>query len=319
MGVKIREKPTGSGIYWIFINHHGKRKSKRVGDKETAEEVAKKIKARLLLGELNVEKINRQVKTFKEVADKWLALPHDWKESTRDRYKLNLDKHIYPIFKQRRVDEIRRKQLKGFFDDLLIKGLSRDTVSLIKSTINGVLSYAVDTEEIDSNPVSGIKLENKRNSFKVEPLTEAEVDKLLEAAKVFLDGWYYPHMLCALRTGLRVGELMALKWKDIDFDNRQMEIKRSFRRGRLTGTKSKRWRRVDMTPHLTETLKKFQTEQKRLALKNGRPFSEWVFAGKKGRMLNYLSFRNALDGCLRAAKLRNIRIHDLSIPMLPFV
>jgi hypothetical protein len=39
MGVKIREKPKGSGEWWIFINHHGNRKSKRVGDKETAQEV----------------------------------------------------------------------------------------------------------------------------------------------------------------------------------------------------------------------------------------------------------------------------------------
>jgi len=110
---------------------------------------------------------------------------------------------------------------------------------------------------------------------------------------------------------MRVGELMALKWKDIDFENLQIEVKRSFRRGRLTGTKSERWRRVDMSPHLTETLKKFQTEQKRLALRNGRPFSEWVFTGKHGKMLNYKSFRNALDGCLKEAGLRNIRIHDL--------
>jgi len=184
-------------------------------------------------------------------------------------------------------------------------------VSLIKATVNGVLSYAAESDEIVVNPLHEIKLKKQRNAFKVEPLSEAEVDKLLEAAKVFLDGLYYPQMLCAVRTGLRVGELMALKWKDIDFENRQIEVKRSFRKGKITGTKSDRWRRVDMTPHLTETLKKFQTEQKRLALRNGRPFSEWVFTGKHDKMLNYLSFRNALGGCLKAAGLRKIRIHDL--------
>jgi len=123
MGVNIREKPTGSGIYWIFINHNGKRKSKKVGDKETAEEVAKKIRARLLLGELNVEKINRIGKTFKEVADKWLSLPHDWKESTRENYQFNLNKNIFPVFQNRRVDEIKRKELKFF----LMIYLSKDS------------------------------------------------------------------------------------------------------------------------------------------------------------------------------------------------
>ena len=47
MGVKVREKPLGSGIYWIFINHHGKRKSKKIGmDEKLAHEVAEKIKAK---------------------------------------------------------------------------------------------------------------------------------------------------------------------------------------------------------------------------------------------------------------------------------
>jgi hypothetical protein len=45
MGVRVREKPKGSGIYWIFINHKGRRKSKKIGDEKTANEVAKKIKS----------------------------------------------------------------------------------------------------------------------------------------------------------------------------------------------------------------------------------------------------------------------------------
>jgi len=311
MGVNIREKPTGSGIYWIFINHHGNRKSKKVGDKETAEEVAKKIRARLLLGELNVQKINRQSKTFKEVADKWLALPHDWKQSSAENYRANLENHVYPVFENGRIDEIRRKDLKEFFDDLLIAGLSRGTVSLVKAITNGVFSYAVDSEEIDANPVAGIKLTKKTSPFKVEPLTDAEVEKLLDAARVFSDGFFYPHLLCAVRTGLRIGELQALKWSDIDFEYRQIEVRRSYRRGRISSTKSGKWRRVDLTPHLTETLKRLKTERKRLALKQGRPFLDWVFIGKQGEIINHASFTNALHGCLKAAELRKIRVHDL--------
>lgn len=42
MGVKVREKPKGSGVWWIFINHHGRRKSKKVGSKKNALEAAQK-------------------------------------------------------------------------------------------------------------------------------------------------------------------------------------------------------------------------------------------------------------------------------------
>jgi integrase len=312
MGVKVREKPLGSGIYWIFINHQGKRKSKKIGiDEKIANKVAEKIKARLVLGELNIEKIEAPCPIFKAYSELWLSLPHDWKESTRNSYKNNLNKHVYPVFGKQRIDEIKRKDLKAFFDKLLINGLSPGTISLVKAPISGVLSFAVDSEIIENNPLDSLKINRKKRSFKIEPLTEKEVNILLDHAKLYMGGYYYPHILCSLRTGMRIGEIKALKWKDIDFEKRQVEVRRSCRRGRVTGTKTDKRRRVDMTPHLTETLKELRTRQKRFSLKNGQQVSEWVFANKKGQILSRAAFENALNQCLKEAKLRRIRVHDL--------
>jgi len=312
MGVRVREKPQGSGIFWIFINHQGKRKSKKIGkDKDLTNEVAEKIKAKLVLGEFNIEQIEEPCPTFKECAELWLSLPHDWKESTRENYVFNLKLHIYPVLGKRRVDEIKRKDLKAFLDNLLINGLSRSTVSLIKAPIRGILSHAVDSEIIESNPLNDLRLNHKKRAFNVEPLTEKEAKRLLDQTKVFIDGYYYPHILCSLRTGMRIGEIIALKWNDIDFEKRQIEVKRSCRMGRVTDTKNHKRRRVDMTPHLTETLKNLRTTQKREALKDGRSFPEWVFAHKKGALFSRGPFENALNRCLTKAKLRRIRIHDL--------
>ena len=47
MGVKVREKVKGSGEWWVFINHQGKRRSKKVGDKRAANAVKKEVEARL--------------------------------------------------------------------------------------------------------------------------------------------------------------------------------------------------------------------------------------------------------------------------------
>ncbi len=66
-----------------------------------------------------------------------------------------------------------------------------------------------------------------------------------------------------------------------------------------------------MTPFLTETLKELRTRQKRFSLKNGLPVPEWVFANKKGQICSRAAFENALNQCLKEAKLRCIRIHDL--------
>jgi integrase len=73
-----------------------------------------------------------------------------------------------------------------------------------------------------------------------------------------MGGYYHPHILCALCTGMRIVEIKALKWKDIDFEKRQIEVRRSSRRGRITGTKTGKRRRVDMTPPLNRVLKRIK-------------------------------------------------------------
>jgi integrase len=142
-------------------------------------------------------------------------------------------------------------------------------------------------------------------------LTESESQFLLEQAKIFMNGEYYPSILCALRTGMRIGEIQALKWKDIDFDNRQIEVKRSHRKSRMTGTKSHKRRRVDMTLHLTETLIEHKTARKKGVLMNGKPVSKFVFSGVRDELLNRSSFQNALNRCTEKARLHRVRTHSL--------
>ncbi|MFC1816566.1 tyrosine-type recombinase/integrase [Thermodesulfobacteriota bacterium] len=142
-------------------------------------------------------------------------------------------------------------------------------------------------------------------------ISESEAFHLLKHAKKLKNGVYYPVILCALRTGMRIGEMQALMWDDIDIDKRQIEVRRSYRSGRMTDTKNHKRRRVDMTTHLAETLNTYRTTQKRAALKNGKPFSEFVFTGARGEILNQISFQNALNACTEKAKLRHIRTHGL--------
>jgi integrase len=311
MGVRVREKPKGSGEWYVFINHQGKRKSKKIGrDEKIARKVGEKIKAKLVLGELNVEKINKKSKTFKEVAELWIRHPHDWKESTYDNYQMNLTKHALPYFGSVAINDIKRKDLKVFFDKKYSEGLSVGTIKLIRASINGVLSYAIELELIESNPMRDVVLKYKKNPFEIDPLTESEAHLVLEQTKGFMGGKYYPVILCALRTGMRIGEIQALKWDDIDFENRQIEVQRSYRKGRMTDTKNHKRRKVDMSLHLTETLKAHRTAQKRDALKNGKPFSEFVFTGARDEMLNRSTFRKALNKIAEVVG-RHIRTHNL--------
>jgi integrase len=208
--------------------------------------------------------------------------------------------------------DLSRRTLKELFERLEGKGLSPSTLNIARAAINNVLEYALDLELIEHNVMRDVRLGfGKAKALDVDPLSEPEAERLLEAAKGFLGGHYYPSILCALRTGMRIGEMEALQFGDIDFHSRFIEVRRSHRRGRITDTKNRKRRQVDMTPHLAETLKALLTLQKKKALKEGRPVPEWVFANRNGGMLNREAFKNALEVCLKAAGLKRIRVHDL--------
>jgi integrase len=309
MGVKVRQKVKGKGKpWWVFISHKGKRTSRKVDDKKAAEEVASIIRAKLKLGEFDFEK-PKQAPSFEEYAKMWLSLPHDWKESTKESYLNNLENHIYPVFGTTPINEIKRKDLKSFFDKLLSNGVATNTVALIRSPISGVLSHALDSELIETNPIVGLKLIQKKTQLDIEPLSKDDVGRLLVAAQAYNKGAYYSTILCALMTGMRIGEVRALKWNDVDFENRLIEVKRSCRRGRITKPKSGKIRRVDMSPHLAKVLRELKHKQwKKYA---GKDLPQWVFTNIRGGMLRYMAFKKALMACLKLAGLRKIRIHDL--------
>jgi integrase len=316
MGVTVREKVKDSGVWWVFVNHEGRRKSKKVGDRQRAEEIAEKVNARIVLGEFGLkgEKEDKpEAPLFRDHARLWLALAHDWKESTRESYQELFRLHVLPVLGGHRLDNVSRKHVKALFDKLLAQGKAPSTVGVIRAALSGFFNHALDSELIEVNPVQGLKTGAKKEKTReqIDPLTGEEAHKLLEQAKTYRAGAFYPVILCGLRTGMRLGEMQALAEGDIDFNGRFIEVRHSCRRGRLTSTKNKHRRRVDMTPHVVETLKAVRVTHKKRALKNGMPLPRWIFADVNGNMFDRETLRRALRKCLKLAGLREIRVHDL--------
>lgn len=312
MGVIVKEKVKDSGVWWIYVHHNGRKKTKCIGtDQALAETVAEKIRAKLALAEFGFIEKKTAGPTFKEVAKLWLAEPKQWRESTRANYVFSLEKHVYPKIGQRPIGTITRKKLKTFFHQLINNDMAANTVALIRAPISGVFTFALDEEMIESNPLHRLAIKNRKSDLTIRPLNERDVDLLLDQARRFMDGYYYPALLCSVRTGCRVGELQALRWTDIDLDDRILDVVASFRRGRTTRPKNDKGRRVDMTPHLVDTLRTHKREQKKAALRGGYKLSEYVFANRKGNIIDRETYKNALNRCLDGAGLQRIRIHDL--------
>jgi integrase len=318
MGVKVREKPKGSGIYWIFIDHQSKRKSKKIGkDKKLAHEVAKKIEAKLILGDMDLNTNDKKnYPTFKEYCQVFLStfskLNH--KPTTIYSYNSVLANHVLPVFGRKRLDEITRKDIKNFVIKKQNDGFAPNTVRISRAYLSSVLTQAVDDELIEINPATntGRYIKKGDSNKDVNPFTWDE-KTLFEEAMIDYFPRYYSFFLCALRTGLREGELIALKPGDVDFNGGFIEVKRNCVRGIVSTPKNGKTRRVDMSEQLAEVLKTHLTDRKKETLKKGwKREPEWLFYNEDGGMIDISNLRKRVFyKCLEKAKLRRIRLHDL--------
>lgn len=116
--------------------------------------------------------------------------------------------------------------------------------------MSAVLSQAVDDELLPANPAfrlgKYIGRKGQCRSSEIHPLTRDEASALLSAVQDHAPD-FHPLFLCALRTGMRLRELLGLEWGDIDFHGRFIEVRRNLT-GSVEGTpKNGKSRRVDMS------------------------------------------------------------------------
>ncbi len=331
MGVKVKEKVKGSGEWWLFINHNGKRKSKKVGhDKRIAQEAARKIEAKLTLGEMGIDDKSSKPPTLKEYVDGWkdsegksqtgwykkvalLSLKH----STYRSYRLIIDETLLPAFGSKPLDEITSRMISDLISEKIKGGLRSSTARNIKNCLSAILRHAVNPDGfISSNPARGVpipKPEDERQVKEPDPLSWKERAKL---EQTFLKEYptYYPLVICGFRTGLRIGEIIGLQWGDIDFYQKLILVQRNITRGKITTPKSRSSRRhVRMTSQLAELLTQHKKYMAERTLKQGwKSMPEWVFNNEDGTPLNYGNFIHRVwNRGMDKSKLRRRTPHDM--------
>lgn len=316
MGVKIREKKPGE--WWIFVNYKGKRTSRKVGTREAAVKSQKQIEARLTLQQFSVEPPKRredQPPTYEEYATLWLdgQIKALRRLSTHDRYKEALTRHIFPAIGRTRIDQVERKDIKRFLLGYYEKSRSKKAVTLMRDICNGPFAAAVDDGLIPVSPVTGVlgRLNIKTDQNQAaDPLTAQETALFLETCQKHYPD-HYPFFLTLFRSGLRVGEALALRWSDVDWNGRFIQVSRSYRRREFSGTKTGKARRVDLSGQLFEALQSVYTQRKREVLAYGLGEVDGIiFHNGKGEPRGQNSVRYIFKGVLRKAGLRSIRLHD---------
>lgn len=288
MAVKVK---AWKGAWWIFINHHGTRKTKRIGvgepGKKAAKHVAQQIQARLALGQVAFESHKPGV-TLDSYSETFLQrIEQTRKPSTHESYQQTLTHNIQPMLGKLDLQTVTREKVKALAMDGLENGQSPKTVQNTIRCLSSLLSHAVEDGLLAVNPAlkPGKFLPKISKRRGINPLTREEVATLLDTAKAHASR-YYPVFLCAARTGLRMGELLALRWEDLNFRDRFIQVSRNYTHWTLTTPKSGESRRVDMSLGLTQVLKDLKLERQINAGASGTDVPPWVFCNENGGLLH---------------------------------
>lgn len=245
--------------------------------------------------------------TFKKVAEAWLEYKKSFiRETTFEVYEIHVENHFTELL-DLKINRIMTPAIEKWITKRQSVGMNINTLRKLIVSLNQIFAYAVRHKYIDSNPVRDAERPRKsiddKTGGKITVLTPEQIRALLEAIP---EQKYKTLVWTAIMTGARQGEILGLKWQDVDFQKKQININRTFNHGRFFSPKTKESiRAIDCPPSLLKELRLWKVAS---------PANEndLVFANEAGEAMNYSNMvqRHFFKG-LKDAKLSRIRFHDL--------
>lgn len=273
--------------YDINGNHKEQSMTWKPNENMSKRQIEKELKRQAVLFE---EQVSHGYKTtavkFQDFAEEWFEeyAKLNLRSTTYERM-LQLRKRVYNAIGHLRMDKITARQLQGFVNSLAKEGanektgkpLAQKTIRHNLSFISDVFSYAVKMDLLSDNPCRKVTVPKGEVKEK-QIYSQEEMAHLLTA----INGEplkYKAFFFLIAYSGFRRSEMLGLEWKDIDFENNIITIKRTSNytaeRGIYTDTtKTKRSQRVlKISPYIMEILKDYKLEQDKEALRLG---DKWV-------------------------------------------
>jgi len=232
------------------------------------------------------------------------------KPSTIEAYSYWLRIHIIDFFGPMPVGKITREDVRGFASALERKGLAPKSRANALGTLHSLIEFAIDEGwMVGENPVKRVeKPALSETDPDVRFLETEEVEALLRAVPDDPLGRVERVMyLTAAMTGMRQGELFALRWRDVDWSARRIRVRRNYVRGEFGTPKSKRSSRsVPLASRVATELELLSQESR------WKGDDDLVFAHPEtGRPIDRSKLLKRFKAALRRADVRAVRFHDL--------
>jgi integrase len=224
------------------------------------------------------------------------------KFSTRRGYDSLLKKHLLPRFKAQRLCDFSRPELQRFVLEKLQKGYAWEMGKRILGLLSKVFATAVEWGYLPENPARAIKMPERTLKRPHSALSIDEVQKLLVA----LGEPERTFALVAVLTGLRLGELLALRWGRIDLNNSVLHVEENCYLGRFGTPKTRSSRRVVA---LSSAVVRALVGHRSRCIETGA--DSLVFCARDGAPRKADQLRDLLKQACKAVGLREIDFHTL--------
>ncbi len=283
---------------------------------KTRREVQEKLKVALYEQKQGMLATGPQ-QTLKAYLERWLeqVCKVTMRPTTYEQYRSTVNHHLIPALGDIKLQKLTTERVQAFCAQKQNEGLKAKTVVHIHSILSVALENAVEWELIGRNVAKKVKLP-RIERYEPQTLTVKQAITLLEVAQGSrLEGL----LLVALTTGMRRGELLALRWSDVDLEKSVLHVRRSvnfvgglgYREGE---TKTRAGRRDIVLPDVTvEALKAHRESQEHSRMKAGEKWQEQgiVFCNIYGGFFSPAQVGNLFRGLLKKAGLPHVRFHDL--------
>jgi integrase len=229
------------------------------------------------------------------------------KASTVEDYRSIINVHLLPAFGETQLEEISVSGLEAFQAQLAHRvhrgsPITPRTRNKILNVLHGVFVRARKVWRLPTNPAAELERHPQRLSGDIEVFSPEEVWALIRAADDERDAAIYA---TAAFTGLRMGELRALRWRDVDFPRSVVRVRASYAAGELSVPKSGKVRSVPLIDEIAQLLAKLNTRP------DFTGDDDLVFCEFDGSWLNDDRLRRRYEATLKRAGLRRLRFHDL--------
>lgn len=320
MGKNLKGKELGEGIYQQangtycarFVDRFGKRKAKR---SKKLQEVRQWLADATYIDEhSDIEQATNML------VDAWFEYWIDVKKktvrpNTVRNYTERYNKNIQKVIGKKTLTEVKPIHCQKIFTNMADEGYKTSTIYQARITLFNMLEFAKENDVILSNPCKkSVKSDMGKPSQKKEALTIDMQKKFLEYAK----GQSYENQYrFILQTGLRTGELIGLKWEDIDFTKKTVKIQRSMEyrhsvgEWRIGEPKSKSgYRTIPLTDEAVRILIAQKGKNKNIK-EIQEEWSDFIFLSRKGEPVKNSAYDTALFKICDKAEIKRFSMHVL--------